>query len=181
MQTIATPDTRTQAPARSQVPSPPATAAVIPDGIPARIRGLDQWTAWRWKWTGKPKKPFTKVPVNIHTGGGASSTNPATWGSFAAAYAYADAHALPGVGIMLSDGDDLVGIDRDDCVDPETGAVEATVAADVAALDSYTEFSVSGTGVHTLVSGVKPPGRCKEGPIEIYSQARFFVCTGLAA
>ena len=169
---------RTQAPDLARVPNPPAMAAVVPDGIPAHIRGLDQWTPWRWKSTGKPEKPFTKVPVNIHTGRGASSTNPATWGTFVAAYAYAEAHALPGVGFMLSDGDDLVGIDRDGCVDPKTGAVDAHVAADLAALDSYTELSVSGTGVHTLVRGVKPPEGCKKGPIEIYSRARFFVCTG---
>jgi len=151
---------------------------VVPDTIPASLRGLTRWVAWRWEPTGKPEKPWTKVPVNAKSGRDASSTNPATWGTFDAALAYADDHGLPGVGFVLADGDDLIGIDRDGCVDPETGAVDAHVAADITALDSYTEFSVSGTGVHTLVKGVKPPGRCKEGPTEIYSRARFLVVTG---
>ena len=49
----------------------------------------------------------------------------------------------------------------------------------MAELDSYTEASPSGTGVHVLVFGELPPGGGnKKGQVEMYGSGRYFTCTG---
>src|SRR5690606_29554285 len=45
-------------------------------------------------------------------------------------------------------------------------------------LDSYTEYSPSGTGVHILCKGIIPPKDRRKGNIEMYSEGRFFTVTG---
>ena len=45
-------------------------------------------------------------------------------------------------------------------------------------LDSYTEFSPSGTGLHVLLRAKLPPGGNRRGRIEIYDRGRFFTVTG---
>ena len=69
------------------------------------------------------------------------------------------------LGFVLGDG--FVGVDKDHCRNAETGAIEPWALAIVEQLDSYTEISVSGTGVHVIcrvrcrraVDG-KPKSRC---------------------
>jgi len=47
------------------------------------------------------------------------------------------------------------------------------------ALDSYTETSVSGNGVHVIVeASLNGHGRNRRGPFEVYESGRFFVVTG---
>ena len=48
----------------------------------------------------------------------------------------------------------------------------------ITALDSYTEITPSGTGVHVLVQGTLPPRGRKKGDVEMYSYARFFTMSG---
>lgn len=45
-------------------------------------------------------------------------------------------------------------------------------------LDSYTEISVSGKGLHIIVRGSLPGGVCRKGTLEMYQEARFFAMTG---
>ena len=45
-------------------------------------------------------------------------------------------------------------------------------------LDSYTEASPSGTGVHILVKAVLPAGGRKKDKVEMYSEGRFFTVSG---
>jgi len=56
-----------------------------------------------------------------------------------------------------------VGIDLDKCRNPETGELEPEAQEIVRRMDSYTEVSPSGTGVHIYVIGTKPEGRCRRG------------------
>lgn len=68
-------------------------------------------------------------------------------------------------------------IDIDGCVDAQ-GNVEAYAAEIVRELNSYTEASPSGTGLHIWIRGVKPGAACRRG-IEIYSTKRFLTVTGV--
>ncbi len=43
-------------------------------------------------------------------------------------------------------------------------------------LDSYTELSATGTGLHIIVRGDVPNRR--KGDVEVYSSKRFFTVTG---
>jgi putative DNA primase/helicase len=45
-------------------------------------------------------------------------------------------------------------------------------------LDSYTEISPSGTGVHILVKAALPEGRNRKGRFEAYDRGRYFTITG---
>src|SRR5690349_15732975 len=79
---------------------PTNVGPIIPfmlDGVPAELRELPNWVAWRVKPPGKPGAKFGKVPINPHTGGQASSTNPKTWGTLKQAVIRAAKHNLGGV------------------------------------------------------------------------------------
>lgn len=84
--------------------------------IPAELRELPQWVCWRAERRGG--KP-TKVPVDPHNGGTASSTDPSTWSSFDDAVAAAERHGCNGVGFVFSKTDPYAGVDLDDCIDQD--------------------------------------------------------------
>jgi len=86
-----------------------------------------------------------------------------------------------GVGFVFSSDDPYTGIDLDKCRNPETGQIEESAQGIIEQLDSYTEASQSGTGVHIIVRGWLPQGngaRRRTGGIEMYDAGRFFVMTG---
>lgn len=83
------------------------------------------------------------------------------------------------------------GVDLDKVRDPRTGEVVPWARGLVERLDSYTEVSPSGTGLHVLLSGPKPAGfddceangqtdykGAKTAKIEVYDHGRQFVTTG---
>nr|WP_233265125.1 hypothetical protein [Halomarina oriensis] len=72
----------------------------------------------------------------------------------------------------------MVGVDLDDCRDSDTGELSENARAIVEQLDSYTEVSPSGTGVHVIVHGALPEGRNRHGDVELYETARYFTVTG---
>jgi putative DNA primase/helicase len=142
--------------------------------IPEELKRLPRWVCWRIiERDGKP----TKVPVNPKTGGNAQSNNPETWGSFEAALERMQQDGLAGIGFMFN-GDGVVGVDIDNCVNPDTGGMEQVAIDIIQSLDSYTEYSQSGRGIHIICRGKLPDGRRRHGPVEMYDSGRFFVMTG---
>jgi putative DNA primase/helicase len=82
-----------------------------------------------------------------------------------------------------SHGDDYVGLDLDDCRDPETGEIALWAQEIIDGMDSYTEVSPSGTGVKIWVRAMLEMSKEKKEDgkrIEIYPHGRFFTVTGLA-
>lgn len=69
-------------------------------------------------------------------------------------------------------------IDIDDCRDPKTGKIESKALNLIYDLDTYTEVSPSGTGIHIWAKAVKPGPVCRKGKIEIYDTGRFMTLTG---
>jgi len=137
---------------------------------PETLREREQWVCWREETRdGKP----TKVPVTPGTGGFASSTDPETWDAFETALEYTETEHADGVGFVFTDDDPIVGVDLDDCRDPETGDVDDAAQDIIKRLDSYTEVSPSGTGYHVLITGELPEGRNRRGSVELYDTARF--------
>nr|WP_246308266.1 hypothetical protein [Halosimplex rubrum] len=98
--------------------------------------------------------------------------------SFETALEYVETGNADGVGFVFTDDDPIVGVDLDDCRDPETGDVDDAALDIIERLDSYTEISPSGTGYHVLITGELPEGRNRRGSIELYDTARFFTVTG---
>ena len=145
------------------------------EAIPETLREREQWVCWREEERdGKP----TKIPVTPGGGGFASSTEAQTWASFETALEYTETEHADGVGFVFTDDDPIVGVDLDDCRDPETGDVDDAALDIIERLDSYTEVSPSGTGYHVLITGELPNGRNRRGSVELYDTARFFTVTG---
>jgi primase-polymerase (primpol)-like protein len=118
------------------------------------------------------------VPIVPGTTQFASTTDPDTWRRFQTAREAVTTTSVDGLGFVFTADDPLVGIDLDDCRDPETGEPTAWASRIISELDSYTEVSPSGTGYHVLVSGTLPEGRNRAGDLELYDRSRFFTVTG---
>jgi putative DNA primase/helicase len=141
------------------------------DRIPPELKTLPQWVCFR----------HDKVPMNPKTGNNAKADDPDTWGEFEQAVRHWEAHrgiGIAGVGFEFSLGDPYTGVDLDKCRDLETGMIEPWAQEIVDRLQSYTEFSPSGGGLHILVRGKLPPGGNRKGKIEMYDSARYFTMTG---
>ena len=161
--------------------SRPDYLAVNIAGIPQALKDRAQWVAWRAEQRGGK---WTKVPIDPQSGERADSTNPTTWGTFVAALAHADKLQLPGIGYVFSADDPYCGIDIDKCT-RNTADAGLTVIAQtiVGELDSYTEETPSGTGIHIICEATVPHGKGRKNTkhgIEIYDRARFFTMTGHA-
>lgn len=175
----------------SEPASPPKPDVLDPvyDNVPRVLRGMDHWVAWKQKLHENKdgSKRWTKVPVDVQTGGFASSTDSDTWVSYDEAAAYvrrSDTDAC-GIGFVVGDDDAVVGIDIDDCRDPDSGEIDESVEALLDGVESYAEVSPSGTGLRIFTLGEVPedtgneadlPG---EAHIEMYWTGRYLTVTGL--
>ncbi len=148
------------------------------NAIPSELKALAQWILWRSELVdGKP----TKVPYQSN-GEKAQANNRSTWSTFATAVKFYLEGQYDGIGFVFSRQDNYIGIDIDKCVVEGKPNNFATEIIDT--LDSYTEFSPSGKGLHIIIKGGLPQsvlgtGRknTKHG-LEIYSYGRFFTFTG---
>jgi hypothetical protein len=160
---------------------PPPTIPVNPDGIAADLKALPQWVCWRWE---RRDGQWTKVPINPKSGDRAKSNDPATWGTFGEALALQQRHPdrYAGVGFMFAEGDPYAGVDLDDCVNPDTGAMDAWGSELLGDLGGYVEMSPTRTGAKAIVRGAKPGKDCRAqyagGEVEMYDRVRFFALTG---
>lgn len=155
---------------------------------PNELKNLSQWVLWKYELVEGRK---TKVPYQI-TGEKAQASNRRTWSSFAAVikYYFQGEGLYDGIGFVFSKKDRYVGIDIDNCVTYEKNDAEkrnpiinSFAEEIIETLDSYTEFSVSGNGLHIIVRGSLPQtvlgtGRknVKHG-LEVYQHGRFFCCS----
>jgi hypothetical protein len=138
--------------------------------FPAELREDKLWCNWRLVQRGD-KKP-TKVPFQP-SGAPASSTDSSTWSTFEGVCTAAN--RFDGIGVFCNGT--YTFIDLDNCV--KDGVIEPWALAALARINSYTELSPSGTGVHAFVRGtVSKPA--KINGCEIYSVARYFTVTGNA-
>lgn len=146
--------------------------------IPAELRALPQWVVWN------PNDRRTrdadgvdgcKVPLNPATLTNAKANDPTTWGTFEDAERVAREHGY-GLGFEMTDNDPYICVDLDHVI--ENGEVNEQASEIVAALDTYTELSPSGTGLHLWCRAVKPGERSKGGGVEMYQSGRYIRMTG---
>ena len=146
------------------------------NAIPEELITFPQWVAWKDK--KRPNGKIGKIPINPITGSFAKTSDPTTWGSFKDAVEYFENNRLKGVGFVFSEKDPFVGIDIDDCISADTGEIEPHAKEIIDQLNSYTEISPSGKGVHVIAKGKLPEGWRKNGNVEIYDNGRYFTITG---
>ena len=159
-----------------------STADIVPvhlDGIPLQLRDLTRWVLWKPLPQDDEPDVLAKSPFDCRfTDDRASSTRPETWSDFATASAAYDARQANGAGgLMVALGEGLAGVDLDDAIDLATGLPKPAAQRIIDRLQSYTELSVSGTGVRIFVRAPEERGR-NFGGIEIYSKSRFLTVTG---
>lgn len=145
----------------------------LESGVLADIQAYPHFVVWKYTTVeGKVKKP----PYNPKTGYVASPTNPDTWGSMQQALTALRTGKYDGVGFVFSPDDPFTGTDLDHCMQPD-GTLEHWASEIVTALDSYTEYSPSKSGLHILTKATLPGAGRKRGNLEMYSHGRYFTLT----
>jgi hypothetical protein len=143
----------------------------------APLIDLPHWVLWRWE---KSKTKFTKVPYQPN-GRKAKNNDPATWTSYNSVIAAVA--KFDGIGFCLLGGN-ISAFDIDHCRDPNTGAIDAWATSLVQRTGSYSEITVSGTGLRIIGYGEGERLQRKfpvhDGvSIEVYRRAeRYIVITG---
>ncbi len=147
--------------------------------FPSELLALPQWVLWRFEHRdGK----LTKLPYNAKTGKLAKANDPSTWSTLVKCLNKIDEY--DGIGFELRKENGFIIIDFDDCRDSETGEIDPETCEWVNKLNSYTEISASGNGLHVIVKGGVPgPRRVKTNAlgcsrVEMYDEGHFFVMTG---
>ena len=143
-------------------------------GILSELQSLPQWVVWRAEVDreGKPKKaPYNPKRRQAY----ASVKAHHSWGSLDQALTALATGMYSGIGFVITPP--LVFFDLDHCVSKETGEVTDQRAAEIIeSLNSYTEISPSGTGLHMLSFG-QMPGKGIHTEIELYGSDRFTTIT----
>ena len=162
----------------------PTWLSVEPANIPRDLIGTAAWVVWRAEAVAGKVGKWTKVPYRAaDPSRKASTTDPATWATFAEAHgAYQSDPSLHGIGYVLHD-EGITGVDLDDAF-ADDGSLKPWAQEIVSALaGAYWERSPSGKGIRGLCRASLPPGRRKrklEGSsIEIYDDVRFLTITGV--
>ena len=138
--------------------------------IPAKLRERDRWVVWRWESDPnnpdkRRKPPYCVADPSRH----ASSTKPETWAPFEQAVAVVEAGQADGIGYAMQPPEVFVDLDAE--------LPEADRWAIAAKLDSYTETSPSGAGLHTLIVANLNGGRHPQG-IGVFQTGRWCYFTG---
>ncbi len=144
--------------------------------VPAELRERNQWVCWRFAPSADAPDKLKKPPFDPGTGRPASVTDARTWGAFE--LAVASSADMDGVGFVLTSADPYAVLDLDHCRNAATGVLADWAAEIVREVDSYTEVSPSGEGLHIWTRAVLPQGRRRVGPVEVYDSGRYLTVTG---
>jgi putative DNA primase/helicase len=151
------------------------------EAVPIELKNLQQWVCFKWEPSETDPKVKIKMLRNWNGGARAKTNDPQTWGTFEQVYnAYKKTKRYDGIGFIVCESDPYTFVDLDHCIDDQNN-IDSKAKKIINSLDSYTEFSVSGTGIHIFVKASKPGARCKihtSPDVEIYDHHRFVVMTG---
>lgn len=148
--------------------------------VPNELKNLRRWVCFKIE---ERDGKVGKFPMNPINGKYAKSNDNSTWTSFYLALKGCVKYNFNGIGFMLGDG--IFGVDLDNHPNPATGELELSkeefnkLANEfIQGLDSYSEKSWSGNGIHIICSGKLPGLRRKTTCVEMYEWGRFFAFTG---
>jgi primase-polymerase (primpol)-like protein len=159
--------------------------ATVPkfEKFPAELISLCNWVNWRYLPPKTNGGKWRKVPFQPN-GKTADTTDRSTWSGFqdcCAAYARGGFDGLGFVfdGEVGEDGLCYCGVDFDSCI--ENGKdLHSLAKTRIKRLDTYTERSVSDTGIHCIARAEPLDRIVKFDGVEIYTKARYFTFTGVA-
>jgi primase-polymerase (primpol)-like protein len=117
----------------------PSALAVDFSAIPLDLKMIPRFCLWKYTLVGDGEtQKWSKLPVQPN-GKSASSTNPATWTDFLTAQKAYENGGFSGVGFVFTGDDNLIGIDIDDCRDPESGALNTLAQGIIDNVKGYVE------------------------------------------
>lgn len=132
------------------------------ENIPEELKQVAQWVC---------VSKNDKIPKNPFNGKNAKANDPNTWGTFAQAVKACDTFGFEYIGFEFAPP--YFGVDLDHVMD-NTDFVDEFVET----LQSYAELSRSGDGIHIICKGKLPDGSRRKDKVEMYSEGRYFICTG---
>lgn len=141
--------------------------------IPVELTRRSQWVNHRFP----NKMPLCPRPDPDGKLRPAKADNNLTWGTFQEAVDAVSNYDAAGIGFELGNG--ICGVDIDHCI--EDGEPNDFAKELIDRLQSYTEISPSGTGVHILCKGKLPDREGRRDSmlgLEMYDKARYFTVTG---
>src|ERR1039457_5992885 len=143
--------------------------------IPTSLKAKRIWLPF--KTSPRPAGGVNKIPHN-RQGRRAQYTDPSIWLTFEEARQQASRPGYGGIGIVLSEAMGIMGIDFDHCL--VNGELKPQIEQWVLDLNTYTELSFSGDGLHAIVFGRLPwkANRKDSAGVEMYTTGRYFVVTG---
>ena len=150
------------------------------NNIPLELKQMKRWVCYKVEGTNDGKT--TKRPYNALNGAMAKVNDELTWSKFNIALNGCVKYHCDGIGFILGAG--IFGIDLDNHADvdgnyPMTDdEFKVLINEFVSTLDSYSEYSQSGKGVHIICRGALPEGARRKGSVEMYDNGRFFAFTG---
>lgn len=110
---------------------------VNPNALPVDLRSRPQWVCCASRERGDKQ---TKVPLDPVGRAFASTADPEAWGTFEEVLSTATRPDVSGIGFVFTSDDPYVGVDLDDCRDPESGAFDED-AISISRLCSHTQRS----------------------------------------
>jgi RecA-family ATPase len=145
------------------------------------LREQQVWVCWRWFWNGKK---WTKPPYRAdNPDRNASSSDPATWGTYEQAIEQVHIGRADGIGIALK-GLNLGGVDLDHCRDPATCTIDPWAEERLHQFQgAYVEATVSGKGLRILgtsaLEGFAPKFKLADkgngAAIELFSNSHHYL------
>ncbi len=144
------------------------------------LRALPQWMPYRI--ATRRNRRCTKIPCHWQTGRPADAHDPRNHTNYeqavgAAQRCFRDGtrRMFDGIGFVLTERDSFYLVDLDHVIDTD-GTIAPGALAIVQQLDTYTEISRSGRGLHCIGRG-SIPAALKTDLIEMYDRQRFVVVT----
>jgi len=175
--------------------TPPSVLEINYENVPHTLRDYRHWVGWHYEHKPDQSKPWAKVPIQLHAhtlrDGNvkrASTNNNHSWVAWGTALDIlnrvnaGNQSTIQGLGFCVGQST-IVGIDLDHCCNSQTGVIDDWARSIVDTLNTYTEYSPSGSGLRLLCFGTLPEttGRkYRNGPVEMYDRStnRYLTITG---
>jgi putative DNA primase/helicase len=160
---------------RFYIPKPSSLKPIF-NNIPDDLKDTNQWVTWKYCLTRNvinKKEGRVKVWAKVPDG---KTNDPSTWGTFAEVAETYKNGGSEGIGFVFEYGSGFTGIDLDESINSD-GSLTPLAEAIISKADSFSEVSVSSTGVHIYLRADICGGR-RNKSLEIYGDRHFFIVTG---